>query len=332
MKAMLLDRAAPVTSNPLRETEVPVPEPVGGQVRLRVAYCGVCRTDLHIVEGDLPPRKTPVIPGHQIVGTVEAVGPDVGRYQRGDRLGVAWLNWTCRRCRYCQEGRENLCETARFTGYQVDGGYAQYAVVDEDFAYPIPSPFTAAAAAPLLCAGIIGYRSLRLSEIKPGERLGLYGFGASAHIVIQIARHLGCEVLVFTRGEAHQRLARDLGASWAGRAEETPPHPLDSAILFAPVGTLVPQVLRALRKGGTLAINAIHMSPIPVLDYAELYHERTIRSVTNFTRHDADELLRLSAEVPVRTEVEVFPLREANRALQHLKEAELRGAAVLEIP
>lgn len=332
MKAMLLDRAAPVTSGPLRETEVPVPEPVGRQVRLRVACCGVCRTDLHIVEGDLPLRKTPVIPGHQIVGIVEAVGPDVGRYQRGDRLGVAWLNWTCRRCRYCQEGRENLCETARFTGYQVDGGYAQYAVVDEDFAYPIPASFTAAAAAPLLCAGIIGYRSLRLSEIKPGERLGLYGFGASAHIVIQIARRLGCEVLVFTRGETHQRLARDLGASWAGRAEEIPPEPLDSAILFAPVGTLVPTALRALRKGGTLAINAIHLSPIPSLDYGDLYHERTIRSVTNFTRRDADELLRLSAEVPVRTEVEIFPLREANRALQQLKAAELRGAAVLEIP
>lgn len=332
MKAMLLDRAAPVTSAPLREAEVPVPEPVGRQVRLRVACCGVCRTDLHIVEGDLPLRKTPVIPGHQIVGAVEAVGPDVGRHQLGDRLGVAWLNWTCRRCRYCQEGRENLCESARFTGYQIDGGYAQYAVVDEDFAYPIPSPFTAAAAAPLLCAGIIGYRSLRLSEIKPGERLGLYGFGASAHIVIQIARHLGCEVLVFTRGETHQRLARDLGASWTGRAEEIPPEPLDSAILFAPVGTLVPTALRALRKGGTLAINAIYLSPIPSLDYGDLYHERTIRSVTNFTRQDADELLRLSAEVPVRTEVEVFPLREANRALQQLKAAELRGAAVLEIP
>lgn len=332
MKAMLLDQPAPVTNEPLYEAEVTAPEPGPGQIRLRVTYCGVCRTDLHIVEGDLPPRKAPVIPGHQIVGTVEAVGLGVGRYQRGDHLGVAWLNWTCRRCRYCQEGRENLCEQARFTGYQVDGGYAQYAVVDEDFAYPIPDTFTEAEAAPLLCAGIIGYRSLRLSEIRPGERLGLYGFGASAHIVIQIARHLGCDVFVLTRGETHQRLARDLGATWAGRVEDPLPHPLDSAILFAPVGTLVPEALRALRKGGTLAINAIYMSPIPGLDYAELYHERTIRSVTNFTRQDADELLQLSAEVPVRTEVEVFPLREANRALQRLKAAELPGAAVLEIP
>ncbi|MBW8056624.1 MAG: zinc-dependent alcohol dehydrogenase family protein [Candidatus Methylomirabilales bacterium] len=332
MRAMLLDHPAPIPIEPLREAEVPVPEPGAGQIRIRVTHCGVCRTDLHIVEGDLPPRKTPVIPGHQIVGTAEAVGPNVHRYRLGDRLGVAWLNWTCRRCQYCRASRENLCDEARFTGYQADGGYAQYAVIDEAFAYPIPDVFSDPEAAPLLCAGIIGYRSLRLSEIKPGQRLGLYGFGASAHIVIQVARHWGCEVSVFTRGEAHQRLARDLGAIWAGRAEETPPHPLDSAILFAPVGALVPEVLRTLRKGGTLAINAIHLSPIPPLDYTRLYHERTIRSVTNFTRQDAEDLLRLSAEVPVRTAVEIFPLREANRALQLLKAAQLRGAAVLEIP
>ncbi len=332
MKAMLLDHPASVASEPLRAAEVPVPELGAGQVRLRVTHCGVCRTDLHVVEGDLPPAKAPVIPGHQIVGSVEAVGPGARRFHLGDRLGIAWLNWTCRRCQYCQGGRENLCETARFTGYQTDGGYAQYAVVDEAFAFPIPDTFSNLEAAPLLCAGIIGFRSLRLSEIRPGGRVGLYGFGASAHIVIQIARHWGCDVLVFTRGEAHQRLARDLGASWAGRAEETPPHPLDSAILFAPVGTLVPEALRALRKGGTLAINAIHLSPIPALDYAQLYHERTIRSVTNFTRQDAEDLLRLAAEVPVRTEVEIFPLRDANRALQRLKAAQLRGAAVLEIP
>ena len=233
---------------------------------------------------------------------------------------------------WCQEGRENLCERARFTGYQVDGGYAQYAVVDEAYAFPIPDSFTNLEAAPLLCAGIIGFRSLRLSEIRPGGRLGLYGFGASAHIVIQIARHWGCDVLVFTRGEAHQRLARDLGATWTGQAEETPPYPLDSAILFAPIGTLVPEALRALRKGGTLAINAIHLSPIPGLDYTQLYHERTIRSVTNFTRQDAEDLLRIAAEVPVRTEVEVFSLHEANLALQRLKAAELRAGAVLEMP
>ncbi|MFQ5882682.1 MAG: zinc-dependent alcohol dehydrogenase family protein [Candidatus Methylomirabilales bacterium] len=332
MKAMLLDQPAPVTTGPLREGDVGVPQPEAGQVRLRVTHCGVCRTDLHIVEGELPPKKLPIIPGHQIVGSVESVGPMVRRFHPGNRLGVAWLHWTCRRCHYCQAGRENLCEEAYFTGYQVDGGYAQYVLVDEEFAYRIPDTFTDLEAAPLLCAGIIGFRSLRLSEIKPGERLGLYGFGASAHIVIQVARHWGCEVYVFTRGETHQRLARDLGATWTGRAEESPPHPLDGAILFAPVGTLVPEALRTLRKGSTLAINAIHLSPIPEMDYARLYHERTIRSVTNFTRQDAEDLLQIAAEVPVRTEVEVFPLEEANRALGLLKAARLRGAAVLEIP
>lgn len=332
MKAMLLGHPASVADNPLRHAEVPVPEPGAGHVRLRVTHCGICRTDLHIVEGDLPPLKLPLIPGHQIVGNVEATGPGADRFRPGDRLGVAWLNWACGQCRYCQEGRENLCEEARFTGYHVDGGYAQYVIVDEAFALPIPEHFTDLAAAPLLCAGIIGFRSLRLSEIRPGGRLGLYGFGASAHIVIQVARHWGCEVLVFTRGDEHQRLARALGASWVGRAEEIPPHPLDSAILFAPVGALVPEALRALRRGGTLAINAIHLSPITALDYAQLYHERTIRSVTNFTRQDAEDLLRIAAEVPVRTEVEVFPLEDANRALQHLKAARLRAAAVLEIP
>ncbi len=332
MKAMCLDHPGPVATKPLKEADVLMPEPGAGQVRLEVTHCGVCRTDLHIVEGDLPPVKVPVIPGHQIVGIVDAVGPGSRRFRLGDRLGIAWLNWTCGRCHYCTAGRENLCEAARFTGYHVDGGYAQYAVMDETFAFPIPDTFTNVQAAPLLCAGIIGFRSLRLSEIRPGERLGLYGFGASAHVVIQIARHWGCEVLVFTRGQAHQQLARDLGATWAGRAEEIPPHPLDSAILFAPVGTLVPEALRALRKGGTLAINAIHLSPIPALDYSQLYHERTIRSVTNFTRQDGEDLLRLAAEVPVRAEVEIFPLRDANHALQRLKAAELRAGAVLEMP
>lgn len=331
MKAMCLDHPAPVGTEPLKEADVPMPEPEAGQVRLQVTHCGVCRTDLHIVEGDLPSVKVPVIPGHQIVGMVDAVGPGSRRFRLGDRLGIAWLNWTCGCCHYCAAGRENLCEAARFTGYQIDGGYAQYAVVDETFAFSIPDTFTNSQAAPLLCAGIIGFRSLRLSEIKPGGRLGLYGFGASAHIVIQIARHWGCKVAVFTRGEEHQQLARALGACWTGRAEETPPYPLDSAILFAPVGTLVPEALRALRKGGTLAINAIHLTPIPSLDYAQLYHERTIRSVTNFTRQDAEDLLRIAAEVPVRTAVETFLLRDANHVLQRLKAAELRAAAVLEV-
>ena len=332
MKAMVLEHPAPVTTEPLREEEVAAPEPGEGQVLLRVTHCGVCRTDLHIVEGDLPPKRLPIIPGHQIVGTAELVGPRASRFQPGDRLGVAWLNWTCGRCPYCQAGRENLCDEARFTGYQVDGGYAQYLVVDEAFAYRIPDSLTDLQAAPLLCAGVIGFRSLRLSEIKSGQRLGLYGFGASAHIVIQIARHWGCEVYIFTRGQVHQRLAQDLGATWVGRAEETPPYPLDGAILFAPVGALVPEALRALCKGGTLAINAIHLTPIPELDYGWLYHERTIRSVANCTRQDAEDLLQIAALVPVRTEVEVFPLGEANRALELLKAARLKGAAVLEIP
>jgi len=332
MRAMLLDQPAPVATKPLREDEIAAPEPGLGHIRLRVTHCGICRTDLHIVEGDLPPKKVPVIPGHQIVGTVELVGPRARRFRRGDRLGVAWLNWACGRCPYCREDRENLCEAARFTGYQVDGGYAQYVVVDEAFAYRIPDAFTDLQAAPLLCAGVIGFRSLRLSEIKPGQRLGLYGFGASAHIVLQIARHWGCEVHVFTRGEGHQRLARKLGATWVGRPEEPPPHPLDGAILFAPVGALVPEALRALRRGGTLAINAIHLTPIPGLNYEWLYHERTLRSVANCTRQDAEDLLRIAAEVPVRTEVEVFPLGEANSVLELLKGARLRGAAVLEIP
>lgn len=332
MKAMLLNQPASVETGPLREGDVSIPGPVATQIRLRVSHCGVCRTDLHIVEGDLPHPKRPVIPGHQIVGRVDAVGPEVRRFRQEDRLGVAWLSWTCGRCDYCRVGRENLCEGAQFTGYHVDGGYGEYVVVDEAFAYPIPDVFADEQAAPLLCAGIIGFRSLRLSEIKPGGRLGLYGFGASAHIVIQIARHWGCDVSVFTRGEEHRQLGRELGASWAGSAGETPPYPLDSAILFAPVGTLVPEALRALRKGGTLAINAIHLTPIPALDYAQLYHERTIRSVTNFTRQDAEDLLRIAAELPVRTEVELFPLEDANKALQRLKASQLRGAAVLEIP
>ena len=332
MKAVLLDHPAPVEAQPLRQGEIAPPEPGAGQVRLRITHCGVCRTDLHIVEGDLPPKKTPVIPGHQIVGNVEAVGPGAHRFRPGDRLGVAWLNWTCRRCQYCREGRENLCTEARFTGYHSDGGYAQFAVVDEEFAYPIPDTFSDVEAAPLLCAGIIGFRSLRLSEIKPGQCLGLYGFGASAHIVIQLARHWGCEVFVFTRGESHQRLARELGATWAGRAEDAHGESLDSAILFAPVGTLVPEALQALKRGGTLAINAIHLTQIPAFDYMRLYQERTVRSVTNFTRQDAEDLLRLAAAIPVRTEVEVFSLHEANLALQRLKAARLRGAAVLQIP
>lgn len=329
MNAMILQAPRPAEENPLALTELPVPEPAPGHIRLHVRACGVCHTDLHLVEGELALPRLPVVPGHQIVGQVDAIGAGVTRFARGDRAGVPWLYSTCGRCSYCRRGLENLCDAARFTGQHVDGGFAEYMVVPAEFAYPIPAGFPAEQAAPLLCAGIIGYRSLRLSEIRPGERLGLYGFGASAHITLQVARHWGCEVYVFTRSEEHRRHALALGAVWAGQAQDPPPVALDSAVTFAPVGWLVPEALRALRKGGTLAINAIHMSPIPELPYALIYGERTIRSVSNSTRQDAQELLRLAAEIPIRTEVEIYPLAEANRVLQRLKRSDVQGAAVL---
>jgi propanol-preferring alcohol dehydrogenase len=330
MKAMLLRQQRPIETGPLELAEVPAPLPGPGQVRVRVSVCGLCHTDLHIVEGELPARRLPLIPGHQVVGRVDALGQGASRFQIGDQVGVAWLYSTCRACPFCQSGRENLCERARFTGYHVDGGYAQHLVVHQDFAYPIPAGFPDIKAAPLLCAGIIGYRALRLSGIQRGGRLGLYGFGASAHIAIQVAGYWGCQVYVFSRSPEHQRLARELGAVWVGRAEEEPPQKLDSAIIFAPAGRLVPEALGALDKGGTLALAGIYMSPIPELDYGQhLYHERTVRSVANSTRQDAMEFLRLAAEVPIRTEVEAFPLEEANRALRLLKEGRIQGAGVL---
>jgi propanol-preferring alcohol dehydrogenase len=284
------------------------------------------------VEGEIALPKLPVVPGHQIVGRVDALGDGVTRFELGDRAGVPWLYSTCGVCEQCQRGRENLCDSARFTGQHIDGGFAQYMTVPAAFAYPIPDGFPDEQAAPLLCAGIIGYRSLRLSEIQPGERLGLYGFGASAHVTIQVARYWQCEVYVFTRSPEHQRHALALGAAWVGQAQDTPPAELDSAITFAPAGWLVPEVLRVLRKGGTLAINAIHMSPIPELAYDQIYGERTIRSVANSTRQDAEELLQLAAEIPIHTDVELYPLAEANAVLQRLKRAEVQGAAVLQIP
>ena len=331
MHAMILPQPKPVAERPLVEAELPLPEPGPGQVRLRVRVCGVCHTDLHTVEGELSLPELPLIPGHQIVGTVEALGPGAGRFRMGQRVGVAWLNWACGECAFCRAGQENLCPHARYTGLQAPGGYAQYTVVDERFAYPIPERFSDAEAAPLLCAGVIGYRSLRLSEIRPGGRLGLYGFGASAHLVIQVARHWGCEVYVFTRGEEHRRLARELGAAWTGAAEDTPPAAIDSGIIFAPAGRLVPLALGHLRPGGTLAINAIYMSPIPELPYDLLYCERTVRSVANVTRQDAEEFLRLAAEIPVHSEVELYPLSEANEVLQKLKRSEIRGSAALRV-
>jgi propanol-preferring alcohol dehydrogenase len=311
--------------------DLPVPEPGPGQIRLRVRACGVCHTDLHLVEGELDLPRLPVVPGHQIVGTVDSPGDGVTRFTRGDRVGVPWLYSTCGQCDYCRRGQENLCDNARFTGQHADGGFAEYTVVPAAFAYPIPEGFPDGQAAPLLCAGIIGYRSLRLSEIQPGGRLGLYGFGASAHVAIQIARHWGCEVYVFTRSAEHQRHALELGAAWVGQAQDAPPAALDSAITFAPAGWLVPEALRALRKGGTLAVNAIHMSPIPEMPYALIYGERTVRSVANSTRQDATGLLQLASEIPLHTDVELYPLEDANAVLQRLKRAEVQGAAVLQI-
>ena len=331
MKAMVLRKPAPVSESPLQLSEVPLPVPEAGQVRIRVLACGVCHTDRHIVEGELPAVRLPLIPGHQIVGVVEDVSSGASRFVPGQRVGVAWLAEACGECEFCNAGLENLCEKARFTGYHADGGYAQYALVSEDFAYPIPERFPDLQAAPLLCAGVIGLRALRLSGATRGQRLGLFGFGASAHIVIQVARHWGCDVLVFTRGEEHRRLGRELGAVWAGQAGEEPPALLHAAIIFAPAGELVPGALRVLRKGGTVVAAGIHMSPIPQMDYALLYDERSVRSVANSTRRDAQDLLRLAEEIPIHTEIQAFPLEEANRALQLLKAGQIRGAAVLDI-
>jgi len=331
VKAMLLSAPAPIEASPLALDELPRPDPGPGQIRIRVRVCGVCHTDLHTVEGELALPKLPLVPGHQIVGIVDALGAGVTRFQVGDRVGVPWLHQACGTCDYCQRGAENLCESAQFTGLHVDGGYAQYTLAPADFSYPIPDVFSDAEASPLLCAGIIGYRSLRLSEIQPGQRLGLYGFGASAHIAIQVARHWDCQVYVFTRTESHRQLARELGAVWVGDARDDPGVRLQGSITFAPVGWIVPEALRVLDKGGTLAINAIHMSPIPELPYRLIYHERTVRSVANSTRQDAEELLAVAAEIPIRTAVQTFPLEEANQALQALKASQIDGAAALRI-
>jgi propanol-preferring alcohol dehydrogenase len=309
-----------------------MPSPAPGQLRVRVHTCGVCRTDLHTVEGDLAlPRPLPIIPGHQVVGSVDVVGQGVTQHAVGDRVGVGWMNWACGECSYCRRGQENLCPDARFTGLHVDGGYAEWLVVDERFAYALPKTMSDAAAAPLLCGGVIGYRTLRLCGIRPGERLGLYGFGASAHQAIQIAIHWGCEVYVFTRAAEHRELARTLGAVWTGDANDNPPAALDAAAIFAPAGWIVARALGHVRPGATVAINAIHMSPIPELPYERIYGERVLRSVANFTRRDAVQFLRLAAEIPVQTEIETFPLAEANQALRKLAQSDLRAAAVLTV-
>lgn len=330
MKACVLHAPAGVETNPLQFSDVPTPAPGRGEVRVRVKMCGVCRTDLHVVEGELAPRKSPVIPGHQIVGVVEQCGEGATRFQPGARVGIAWLHQTDGSCEYCRAGMENLCDHPAFTGWSVDGGYAEYAVAPQDFVYALPEHFADEHAAPLLCAGIIGFRSLRLSGVKRGSRLAFYGFGAAAHVAIQVALHWGVEVYACTRGKKHQELARQLGAVWAGEASEQPPKLLDAAIVFAPAGELVPPALKALKKGGVLVLGGIHMSPIPSFDYDLLYQERMIRSVANNTRKDGEDFLRVAAEIPIHSQVTVFPLREANRALNDLKNDRINGAAVLD--
>ncbi|MGH2348018.1 MAG: zinc-dependent alcohol dehydrogenase family protein [bacterium] len=331
MKGMVLHRPEPASQAPLRMEALPVPVPAAGEVVLQVTRCAVCHTDLHIVSGELPPHKTPLVPGHQVVGVVADVGPGVTRFARGDRAGVAWLYDACGQCEACRSGRENLCEQARFTGYDVDGGYGQFMLARADYAYQIPERFSDTDAAPLLCAGVIGYRALRLSGIEPGQRLGLFGFGASAHLVIQVARAWGCDTYVFTRSEGHRELARTLGAKWAGGAADAAPARVHAAIVFAPAGTVVVQALGHLERGGTVVVNAIHLDRIPEFDYQLLYWERTLRSVSNVTRADAEEFLALAGTIPVQAETTVFPLAEANAALRALRTSEVSGAAVLDV-
>jgi propanol-preferring alcohol dehydrogenase len=327
MRAMEL-RAAGV---PLKEAELPSPAPAAGQVRIRVHVCGVCRTDLHIVDGELREPKLPLVIGHQIVGVVEELGSGVDRFEPGDRVGVPWLGWTDGECRYCLSERENLCDRALFTGYQLDGGYAEETVADARFCFPIPSGFPDPQAAPLLCAGLIGYRALRLAG--DGERLGLYGFGSSAHVIAQVARAEGRRVFAFTRpgDEEGQGFARSLGAEWAGGSDERPPEELDAAIIFAPVGALVPLALAAVAKGGVVVCAGIYMSDIPSFPYELLWEERVLRSVANLTRRDGEEFLALAPRVPVHSEVELFLLADANDALDRLRSGKLRGTAVLNI-
>jgi alcohol dehydrogenase, propanol-preferring len=324
---MLLDEQA----RPLRADDVDAPEPGPGQVLVRVRACGVCRTDLHVVDGDLPEPKLPLIPGHQAVGEVKAVGEGTERFAAGQRIGIPWLGWACGECRYCGSGRENLCHRARFTGYDMDGGYAELAVADERFCLPLPDTYSDVDVAPLLCAGLIGFRALRLTGDP--ERIGLYGFGASAHIVCQVAAHQGRRVFALTRpGDSEgQEFARTLGAEWAGDSDQGPPEELDAAIVFAPVGELVPVALRALARGGAVVCAGIHMSDIPAFPYDILWGERSLRSVANLTRADGEEFMALAPRVPVRTEVEVFPLEQANEALTALRGGRVRGAAVLDV-
>ncbi|MGA7354373.1 MAG: zinc-dependent alcohol dehydrogenase family protein [Candidatus Cybelea sp.] len=332
MRALVLPAPGPIETQPLRLAERPKPVPGASEILVRIVACGVCRTDLHLCEGDLPPKQPGTVPGHEIVGIVEALGPGARRFRPGDRVGVAWLRETDGTCVYCRKGRENLCLHARFTGWDHDGGYAEYAVVREDFAYTLPAAIDDEHAAPLLCAGIIGFRAIKRAGVLPGTTVGLYGFGGSAHLALQVLKHWKCRVFVMSRGGIHRELAEELGADWIGDSSESPPAPLDAAILFAPAGDLVPPILTALDRGGVLAIAGIYLSPIPPLNYErDLFYEREIRSVTANTRADGEEFLKIAGEIPIRSYTIGMPLEEANQALAMLKHDELRGAAVLHV-
>jgi propanol-preferring alcohol dehydrogenase len=329
MKALTLAKPGPIETNPLEIRELPIPVPGDDEVLVKVNACGMCRTDLHVVEGELAPKLANVIPGHQIVGRIVGHGAKARKHSVGARVGIPWLHRTDGTCEFCRRGRENLCPNALFTGWTVNGGYAEYVVAPEQFVYPIPESFSDLAAAPLLCAGIIGFRALRLSELERGDTLGIYGFGAAGHVCIQVAKHWGIRVMVSTREEKHRKLAAELGAEWVGGAYDDPPSPLNAAIIFAPAGELVPAALRNLKRGGTLVLGGIYMTPIPSFSYDLLYWERKIRSVANNTRQDGIDFLRVAAAIPIHTEIHTFPLEQANQALQALKHDGIRGAGVL---
>jgi len=331
MKAMRLFQYMPIEKNPLRLVDVPKPVPGDGQVRIKINYCGVCHTDLHTVEGDIHPPKLPITPGHQVVGVIDEIGDCVTKVHVGMRVGVPWFYDACGKCEFCQNGQENLCEKARFTGFHVDGGYAEYMLAEENFVLPLPDGISDVQTAPLLCAGIIGYRSLKKSDLAPGETLGLFGFGASAHLAIQVARYWGCDVYVFTRSKIHRQHAEELGAKWVGGAEDNPPIKIDRAIIFAPDGKIVPMALEKLKPSGTLAINAIHMTPIPTFPYELIYGERTLRSVANATYMDGVEFLKIAAKIPIKSTVTLYDLEDANKALDDVKHSRINGEAVLRI-
>jgi alcohol dehydrogenase, propanol-preferring len=331
VRAQVLHAPSPAEQRPLALEDRPTPVPAAGEARVRVHACACCRTDLHVVEGDLELPVLPIVPGHQVVGTVDALGAGCTRLSIGDRVGVAWLHETCGVCQFCRRGEENLCERARFTGWTADGGYADWLTVPEGFAVQVPDELTDLEAAPLLCAGVIGYRAVRRAEVEPGERVGLMGFGSSAHLVLQLLAYWGCDTVVLTRGARHRELARELGASWVGDAAELPPVPCDRVVVFAPAGELVPVALRLVRPGGVVSLAGIHMSPIPTFDYSLLWRERTLRSVANMTRRDADEFMALAAQATIRAEVESYALEDAPEALIAIAQDQVRGAAVLAV-